>query len=368
MKPIHTLVLLSPLVLPACLETEEEIEVRTDGSLAVTLRAEGNLWDLAAGHPLPLGGPWEPRDEATRAWVREVGPATGGEARARLEQGAWAAYKDPENDKVALSVAATFDDAAELPGFFAPAGAPYRSALLERSTSLAVEGKGGRTVYRFERTFGARPFWPQLEGDDWLPEDVREKLDAKERLSREQVAGVHALLIAHLTNPETMQVVSSPLTAIYTEGEASLSTAGYERTLAALHRAAREIVSLERIQALFDAVYVVAHDEDAKMPDEVDLEELLRDAARETIEASLTAEGLAPEVRNAVRERLEWNFSSYDQAEDLSDESFVLKVTMPGDVVGGNYLALDGRTASWTFDGGDLYSRELRLEVVSVVE
>ena len=73
-------------------------------------------------------------------------------------------------------------------------------------------------------------------------------------------------------------------------------------------------------------------------------------------------------MRNAVRERLEWNFSSHDQASDLSDEHFVVRVTMPGDVVGGNYAELEGRTAIWRFEGKALFGRAEHLEVISVVE
>ncbi len=357
------------LFLGSCLETEEEIEVRADGSLEVHLRVEGDLSDLAAGHALPLGGPWVPLDDVTQQWVREIGPATGGaRTRERIESGAWTPRGSSDDGKLALAVRASFDDAAELPRFFAPRGESYRTALLERTTSLSVEGKGGRTVYTFRRTFGARPFWPQLEGTDWLPDDVAARLEAKQRLSREQVLGVHRLLVDLVRSPRLRRPITSALSAIYSEGQASLSTAGHARTLARLERAALDVVSVERVQAFFDAVHVVAHDEAAEMPAEVDLQELLREAMRETIESSLADEGLQSEVRNAVRERLEWNYSSYDQAEDLGDEDFVVRVTMPGDVVGGNFDALDGCTATWEFNGEALFGSERQLEVVAVVE
>jgi len=369
MRPHPALAVVSLLALGSCLENEEDIEVRPDGSIQVTLRAGGNLWDLAAGYPLPFGGAWEPIDDTTRLWMREVAPATGGaRVRERLEAGAWTPYFDPDKDEVALAVRASFADAAELPRFFAPLDEPYRTALLERTTSLQVEGKGGRTVYTFERTFGARPFWPMLEGDEWLPDDVQETLDAKERLDREQVARVRTLLLEQMRSPRARSVVTTALLAIYTEGQASLSSAGHARTLARLDRALQDVLSLEHVQAFFDAVYLASRDEGEELPDELDLEELLRDAARATLESSLAAEGLPAEVRNAVRERLEWNFSSLDQADDLGDENFVVRVTMPGDVVGGNYDGLDGRTASWEFEGKTLFGNERQLRVVSVLE
>jgi hypothetical protein len=369
MRPTTALAAVTLFTLASCLENEEEIEVHTDGSVEVTLRATGNLWDLSGGHPLPLGGAFEPLDEATRAWIDDVGAATGGaKVRERLEAGAWAAFKNPEKDHQGLAVRASFDDVDQLPRFFAPEGEPYRSALLERRTSLEIEGKGGRTVYTFERTFVGRPFWPQLDGDDWLPEDVQVALDEKRRLTAAQVTTVHRLLLQYVSGPASMRIVTSPLTAIYTEGEASLSSAAYARTLARLDRVAREILSRERIQALFDAIYEVWQNEGAQLPEEVDLEELMRNAARETIESSLAEEGISPEVRNAVRERLEWNFSSDDQASDLGDEHLTLRVTMPGDVVGGNYDSLEGRTASWKIEGEALFGHDVRMEVVSVVE
>lgn len=63
------------LLLPACRETEEEITVRPDGSLHVELQAKGNVEDLADGYPIPLGGPWEARNDETRAWLARFADA-----------------------------------------------------------------------------------------------------------------------------------------------------------------------------------------------------------------------------------------------------------------------------------------------------
>ena len=94
MRPLPAFAAVSLLALSSCLETEEDIEVRPDGSVQVTLRASGNLWDVAAGYPLPFGGAWEPVDDTTRLWVREVARATGGAlVRERLEAGAWTPYR-----------------------------------------------------------------------------------------------------------------------------------------------------------------------------------------------------------------------------------------------------------------------------------
>ena len=359
---------LALLALGSCLENEEEIEVRPDGSIDVTMRSSGNLWDLTHGHPIALAGPWRPLDDLTSLWVSEVGPDTGSRAtRERIEAGAWAPYANPDDDNVALCARASFPSADDLPRFLAPEGEPYRTALLERSASLGVERKGGRTIYTFERVYHARPYWPLL-GDEWLPDDVKETLDAKERPTPEQVARVHRILLDFARGSGALRQVTSALAAVYTEGDATLPTAAFERTERRLKRAVADVISLERIQSLFDAVYYASHHEGAEVGDEHDLEELLRETARTTLETSLDEEGVEPEVQNAVRERLEWNFTSYDHAQDLEDEKFVVRVTLPGVVVDGNHDLLEGRTATWKFEGPALFGAARTMRVVSVLE
>jgi hypothetical protein len=197
---------------------------------------------------------------------------------------------------------------------------------------------------------------------------VQAALDAKERLTREQVASVHRILLEHARGPRSMGLATSAVAAIYTEGDASLPIAAYQRTVARLDEDLVRILSLERIQALFDAVHHAATHPGAEVGSEHDVEELLRAAVRDTIESSLAAEGVEPEVRNAVRERLEHNFTTHDQADDLQDERFVVRVTLPGAVVAGNHDRLEGRTAIWEFDGEGLYGRDRTLRAVSVLE
>src|SRR6185295_6709853 len=113
-----------------CVENDEELTIRADGSVGVRLHAKGRPADFGEGYAMPLQGPWSAQNASTIA----------------------------EGADVDLEVAAEFSSVRDLPRFYAPAGEPYRTAYLQRTSDLRVESKGGRKVYTFERTFHRREF------------------------------------------------------------------------------------------------------------------------------------------------------------------------------------------------------------------
>jgi hypothetical protein len=69
-----------------------------------------------------------------------------------------------------------------------------------------------------------------------------------------------------------------------------------------------------------------------------------------------------------MRGELEWLFTAHDHTDDLGDDTFHLRVRMPGTIVGGDYDAVEDGVAAWEFEGSTLRDRDRVLRVVSVVE
>jgi len=375
---LRPLALAALLLLPACLESEEELRVHDDGSVDVRWRVNGDAADLAAGFPLPLGGPWRTADAGAERWLAEVGPATGGEGvRARAR-----GFTAEPDERVELTVEGSFASVDALPRWTAPEDAPYRSAYLERRTALAVERKGGRTVYVFERTLAApasagRRIWHRV--GDALPEELEAKLDRIHREQRETPANALTPAewetVADVVRGEygggAEWLAREAVGALYTRGDASLSVERFERVVATTRQAVDARLSTDTIVALHRALLAHAADEredDGPSPFRT-FEDDLRRTLRESLGSSLAAEGLDPRKRNAVLGQLEWHLTALDHATDLGDEELTLRVHLPGRIVAGDYdrLGSDGE-AVWTLDGSVLAERDVRLRAVSVLE
>jgi hypothetical protein len=346
------------LALPACLEVEEEIDVRADGSVEVRVRAHGDAADLAEGHPVPTGGPWEAEDAGTASWLAGSPPP----------------LRDGQKDEVAVGVRASFASVDELPRWFAPPETLYRSACEERATSLEVLRRGARTVYVFERRLPvkSRSAWNAnariIEG---LPEDVQEALDDGLPLRPHQWRqAVRTIQEAYADAFDG--VLEQALLALYVEGSAELSAEGCVRARAAARAAIVARLDESRLERLFQVWQALESgqgDQD-ELPLDVDLDRQARAATRGALPAALQAESLAPEVVNAVLERVEWGFAAIDRAVDRGDETLKLRVRLPGRIVGGNFdeLRADGR-AEWELEGETAWrDGELVLRAVSVLE
>jgi hypothetical protein len=370
------LALLCVLSLAACLENEETIEVRRDGSVKVTVRAEGDRADLAGGYPVPLLAPWAPADAAARTWIDRLGADTGSRAvMARAAALDWrAAFGLGQDDKLALTAEAEFASVADWPRFAAPEDEPYRTAFLERGASLSVEDKGDRLVYTFERTYHGRAY----AGFDLLDRlkgaftgELKERLDELEPLSNEELAAVteiarreHERLAASLARAAT--------DLVYTQGSAALPPEAAARARSAGAGAVSALFSTPFVDDLWSDVRaygaVPEEDRDTGLPSPLeDLDEQMRDALRGAFEASLRADGLTHGVVNEALSGLEWAFARYDHTLDLGDEEFAVKVALPGTIVAGNFDALvDGR-AAWKFSFDALRDRTVVLRAVSVL-
>lgn len=164
-------------LLPSCLENEEEITFRPDGSASVRYRVSGDLRDLADGHPLPTAEGWvlldagprakagEERDAGTRwsgvqgrsALDRAIaGASAARDAEEAAARAAGARPPAPSDRQLEAEFLAEFASAAAMPTSFAPASDPYASAFLVREQSFTSHARGAGRVHVFERSYALR--------------------------------------------------------------------------------------------------------------------------------------------------------------------------------------------------------------------
>lgn len=344
----------------ACIESEEEIEVRSDGSLDVSVKCTGDASDLADGFAVPLGFPWTLTECSAGVALNTASGRT-----PRLV--AVAGVKEPENKSHAVS-RARFASAAELPRFYAPADEPYRDAYLARDTRLSISTQNGRTVYVFERTFGARTWRERyaLAGlEERLPEDIQATLKESADFGDAQWA-VLAPIVADEYEKSALSFARDALVSAYTLGDASLPTSALQRTLEALRSDVRSALDEARLRRMYDAL----RKEDSDFAHDADLNPdlLVRGLLRSGVARELEAAKVPETTRNSILGRLEWSFTAFDATTDLQDERIRVHVTLPGTVVDGNFAELEGSRATWSFEGEELADQPIVLRAVSVVE
>lgn len=366
------LALLFALVLPlsACLENEEEIEIRPDGSVEVMVRAQGKVADLSEGFPVPLDAPWQAIGAQSELWLRTIGPASGGawEHERALEID-WPTYGvDPE--KLELAARARFASVEEWPRFFAPADEPYREAYSERSASLRIERLGPYTAYTFERTFHARKrlgydlFHTLVETTvDW-PEDLAQRLETDEALT----PGDWQFLARELKEIFARIYCNLATDALSVEDDGPYTRAFAAQVVEAVRARITALVTEERLmQVLSEMRANEERGEDDAEPLLL-LEQEMRELLRATIRAELAAGALPDPVIFTALGRVEFGLTAADHGADLSGETFRITVKMPGTIVSGNYAALDEQGAHWEFEDDAFTEHDHVLRVVSIVE
>lgn len=382
MKLLRITASLALIALAACVENEEEITIRPDGSASVRVAAKGKADDLADGYGVPLAAPWTATNDETLEWMRVLGQDTGSAAvranLARLDASHGAITSDRE---MKLEARADFASVKDWPRWFAPESEVYRNAYLERSASLTVESKSGHKIYTFERVFHAREF-ERFDLGTWLkrnlPQETMVKLEKKQVLSPEERAKVVKAAVEGLLRT-SMAFASDAMATAYTAGDGSLSIREQTKILAFVQgwlaqRAEDQRVSDVLAWELEDTQRSPGADADPRSGKA--LESDIRRTLRKGLGEALQIENVPLSTQNAILGELEWKLTAYDATCDAADESFKVTVHMPGKIVGGNcdrFKAVntpfeESGDATWEFKGTDLQDRERVLRVVSVVE
>lgn len=278
----------------------------------------------------------------------------------------------PPEDDVTLSVSATFARVEDLPASWAPASDPYADTSPTRDATLTIEEKGSRTVYVFERRLHGRTqqeLYLQPVREEvitGLDEGIQAKVDEEIPLTEDELLTVHRALQTYY-GLAAEDLARNAIAAVYTLGEADLSVGAAGRVVRGVRAAVEGEVRLEALLEYQARVVAGVDEADLSHPVE-EFEERGLGAIRAQLPALLDTEGMAPEVVNAVLGRLEWLLADRAHTGDLKDETQVVRVRMPGAIVGGNFGTLEDGAAVWRVPGGDLEKGDAVLRVVSVLE
>ncbi len=335
------LVLLFPLA--GCLEIEEEIVVRPDGSAEVRLTYRGDPAEFRAYLHAPPPPDWS-LTKKVETEQTDKGPR---------EKWVWQASK-------------TFRDLNEIPPCFAPKDLPHRERLLHHPTRLRVSTQNDFRVYEFERDYSQMDVGEIHAVDDALLSDpkVKRLLD---RIGEKGLSGLKAEeqteLFEHLaaSEREKQMIVASRAVAAYARHHRLAWTDRLVLLQAAEARIRNALSGAKLSKAI--AEFLAAHDK----------EEYARKFLSELRREILDGLAMGAPVRSRG-DAFPSIASVYDGEEvgvgagkALWDDRFRLTVRLPGRVIGGNGTRLkeDGGV-QWEFDGRELYSKPMILRAISV--
>lgn len=362
---------LACFLLPACLENEEDLTIRPDGSCSVRVRAKGQSQDFAEGYPIPSGEEWKVVHADLPDYLVDL--------RTQMSSDDLRVWLPKEKDKeLEFELAAEFASVAALPRTNAPLTDSYSTAYLARTSELRIERRGTRKLYTFERRYGAREYarfdaWSRMKRE--LPDEIVRKIERADEHGLELgTAEFESVLAAGVTalHAATLAHLDDALLAEYAFGRAQLAPsaaadirAHAERVLAGVADSFR----LREVLALLctppkERQWARANAEEEAGAKLAAIEGELRAALRRAVSETTTF----LDDRYAIQAQLEWSFTAFDQTNDLADETFTLRVHLPGTIVGGNYDKREDGAAVWEFKGEALQDREIVLRAVSIAE
>jgi len=322
------------LATTSCLEREEEIRVEADGSVSVVHTIRGQGADIDGGEAaLPCG----PVYSCTRS-VEGAGT---------------------EDEKTIVVARARFAGIADLPDRFEGPGVEHPEASLRFPTELRIlEESDGRHFILVRRYLPREWARFQFHHRRAFPEEVLELLGRGpfEELSGDERRTVLEAVARYERGKNEEWLRDAIRAAIPDEVDHPIAFHAGRVALEAFFAAN---ASPERLEALL-----------AMSAEEIEragraLEDSLAVSLGDAVIDALPAELAAP-----TRERFLATYAGARRAthvsEDLEDESFVVRIRLPGRVVAHNADALEEGFAVWRFDGKDLRDREQRIELHTV--
>ncbi len=337
MKRRHAIIaiLAVPLLLGGCLKRKEAIVLHADGRIDVEHAFIGDGDDLDYG---PVRKP----------------DGQGYETSRTVET------RDDGDVEHTWTARASYDSAEAMPTSFAAEGDPFAERVLRFRTSVSIREEAGRTYYRFTRVYEPRDwadyryfsrvcFPPEIEALYEDPDAIPE-LSLEDRLR----------LIDAMVRYERMSMqlwADRALAAVAPDAKGLLDAQLDVRDAIAEH--CRTHLAPEKVVTVLsrDAGEVEAFAAKAQKA----MRALVVERARAALSLS-DAQALALQ-KALLREQFD-----FDLSHDLGDEDFVVRLEMPGRVVGSNADERDGSALVWTFHGLDLRDRRHVLVATSVVE
>ncbi len=325
--------LLLPLTLSGCLERQETITVRPDGSLEVVHVIRGDAADLDGGAArYPSGPPFEV-ERSTR--VKEDG-----------------------KEEHVLSARAVFPHAAAVPDRFGDGDA----TALHLDTRLERTAEAGGTRYTFARTYAPRE-WADYRffHARAFPDEVKALLQRPgglDALAPEERRRVLGAVVAY-ERLKAQRWSDAALREAAPGGPSPAHRLAVREAVAAFF--AREL-PIEAVESLLDLA--------RRAPGELATRsrELQARHDQEVTAVAATVAGLTPEQQAAFAQAVGRERRAFEVSEDLGDERFVVRLRLPGRVLAHNADAVEDGALVWRFSGEDLRERRHDLLATSLLE
>jgi hypothetical protein len=291
------------LLVAGCLERDETITVKPDGSANVVLTCTGDGGDFNDLLVLPEG---------------------------------WKVEKSADKDKTVWTARGSLRDLNAYPN---------RDANFPYETRLRVTTAGNVRTYDFERTY------PQMDARDLIAID--DALWQREE-AKALTAKLHDKGMAGLDEPDHTRIFE-----LAAEAEREKQVAVVARALNAMALPWRDrIAALGKVEAEYRArlTWNALRDVVGRNLETVDRYDAYARGLRDR--AAALVPGLAAPLEKAA--------TASRAAHAVSDDNFKLTVRLPGRIAAGNATRTDGGEASWEFPGKDLGARPITLRATSV--
>lgn len=338
LRPI--LALLACLPIAACLERIETIDVSPDGSAVLKSVFKGDTVEFSGPDALPgAGGPWLVTDEVDKQDPKKATRT--------------AELRVPAGSAFPTTYLATPDD-------------PRADRVLNFPTTLTItrapaDATGvARTFYDFKRVYQLR-------------DDARYTLQRRLFEADDSVKDLRGVDPAKLNDDQRVRLVRA-LAKIEGEKYMQFADAG----IAAIGKQWPQEIGLLVRQSVSDRITNVDGAGLAAQLGKPDSEERnaaiaqavksFGDGIRDAVIKQMTGLGIPPDQQAAFMAGAEAEADRRAVTEDLADERWEVRVTLPGQVVAHNGDRVEGNTVVWTFTGPYLMDRDQTLMATSRID
>ena len=327
---------LAGLLCTGCLDRTETIRVHPNGAVDIRAQFESESQDeFKDGDITPeVGSGWDVAENTITT--------------------------DDGKTKYRLNATQSFGPGEKLPFTFARHGDLNRDLYLQFPTKLVIEQRNDDRYYHFIRTYEPR-WYAQVMGkvdvinervkkiiadagggeEKDLPPTVKRRvieLYVQSALARMEAFAREAFIVSNPNSPPDVWLVAHEAITDFRK------TADYPQLMTMIDQ-----IQEEKDDRLFQQL-------------EDDFDSAVIDRIQSALRSTGRAGDLSAFLRNYQRNKTEFHIT-----EDLNDDSFTIRIDMPGVIVGSNADERQGNTLVWKFSGKMMHDRRIELLATSRV-
>jgi hypothetical protein len=319
------------LLLVGCLERDEDIEVRPDGSTAIKVQVKADRHDeLSPGQVPTQASGWQVSTSQEKGSKGKVG-------------------------RYVVTAVQEFAAGRPLPAVDGDPDDPNRDLYVHFPTTVTVDDRDDGTYYNFRRVYPARSF-AQVNAFDDLP--GRQQIEKIQKQPRDQItddqwrqmvewfAKVEACKLLELAHQAYLDVTP----ALPQDHWLRV----YDQTMATIHELDMDTL-----------VKLLRRDDQQAIAEEAGRFET--NLALRLDGALLDAAGYSRDQLAAFKQRLAELKKKQHITDNLQGQSFVITLHLPGEIVGSNATETDANKVTWRLTGKWMLDREMELLATSRV-